>query len=621
MIGKRRLALMVLLFSLLACPTAVLANPGSLPEQMAAAALQQGLDSYAAGRQEDALSQLRGFVIRHPDSPLIAHAYLHLARILYDKKQPRDALLYINRLAAADRVTHQARVIEGSALIASDQAERGIALLQELETADLSTTDQQLRYNALAEGHLRLGRHLTALFFLHRSQPDSRHPDSIAVSRQARQLMRDYLSDAELAEAAFMLAGTAIGADAQLQQALRAQARGDDGQALRQVEKVVQSQIVFPYYQQALELYQQLNGGAWPQRSIGVVLPLSGRFGPFGNLVRRGLDLAVEQWAVNRPGLQLLYRDSQSDTELTRQAVIELAQQGVLAIIGPLTGSAAMAAGEEAQRRRVPLLSLSQRDGVPEMGEMVFRHALTNRMQVEALVAYAMDHRQMSTFATLAPANKQGKEMADLFAQAVIARGGALLGAEEYAETATDFRRQIMRLRGRNPDGPEERGGVREEAPPPFQALFIPDFADRVGLLLPQLPYYGLQDVQLLGINGWNSPELLKLAGRQAEGAVFVDGFFKHSHFPFVREFVESYHEKYGEEPSILEAQGYDAAGILLDVLDNPRVQNREELRQGLQQLRNYPGVTGATSFTTGGEADKTLFLLQVDNGNFLQIN
>jgi ABC-type branched-subunit amino acid transport system substrate-binding protein len=125
----------------------------------------------------------------------------------------------------------------------------------------------------------------------------------------------------------------------------------------------------------------------------------------------------------------------------------------------------------------------------------------------------------------------------------------------------------------------------------------------------------------LLGINGWNSPELLRVAGSSIEGAVFVDGFFVHSPYPFVRTFVDRYFEQFGEEPTILEAQGYDVAGILLGILQNPRVVTREDVRQALSRLRNYPGVTGATSFNLQGEAEKILFLLQVQNGNIVQIN
>ena len=88
-----------------------------------------------------------------------------------------------------------------------------------------------------------------------------------------------------------------------------------------------------------------------------------------------------------------------------------------------------------------------------------------------------------------------------------------------------------------------------------------------------------------------------------------------------MQKFVNSYTKKYKEEPSILEAQGYDAAGIILSLLDRGDVRSREGLRIALSQLRNYPGVTGATSFAASREAEKVLYLLQVKNGNIVQLD
>jgi branched-chain amino acid transport system substrate-binding protein len=105
------------------------------------------------------------------------------------------------------------------------------------------------------------------------------------------------------------------------------------------------------------------------------------------------------------------------------------------------------------------------------------------------------------------------------------------------------------------------------------------------------------------------------------EGAVFVDGFFRYSGYPFVKEFVNRSFERYGEEPTILEAQGFDAAGIMLSLAGRADVRTRDELRRALARLQNYPGVTGATSFDERGDAQKVLFLLQVKNGNIVQIN
>ena len=203
------------------------------------------------------------------------------------------------------------------------------------------------------------------------------------------------------------------------------------------------------------------------------------------------------------------------------------------------------------------------------------------------------------------------------------------MARQSYLPEQTDFRRQVRLLQGLDPNAPDEEekseealpGAPEEEEPPPFEALFMPDYADRISMIAPQLPFYGLEGVQLLGTNGWNDPALVKTAGKFVEGAVFVDGFFRHSPYPFVQEFVEDYYASHGEEPTILEAQGYDVAGILLTLLDDQRVSSRAAVRWALAQMPIFPGVTGATRFDAQGEAVKTLFLLQVRNNVITQIN
>lgn len=84
---------------------------------------------------------------------------------------------------------------------------------------------------------------------------------------------------------------------------------------------------------------------------------------------------------------------------------------------------------------------------------------------------------------------------------------------------------------------------------------------------------------------------------------------------------MADYFNRFGEEPTILEAQGYDIAGIMLTLLNDPGIASREDLRRALSQLQNFPGVTGATRFDLVGEADKILFLLQIQKGVIVQIN
>ncbi|MBE0596651.1 MAG: penicillin-binding protein activator, partial [Desulfuromonadales bacterium] len=476
--------------------------------------------------------------------------------------------------------------------------------------ANLSEADRRLRLQALAAGNSQLGRPLPALFFLYRLLMIS-GGGSEELLREAHALLRDRLSDADLAEAAFLFGGTPIGEDARLQSALRAFSRGDRTEARRLAAEVVRSPVPFPFRRDALLLLERLASDLELERTIGVILPLSGRYGTFGTLVRRGMELAEQ---VHHDGtVRFVFVDSNADPERSARAVTELAAaERVLAIAGPLTGAASAAAAAQAQQERVPLLTLSQRDGLPETGDFVFRNSLTARLQAQTMAQYAVE-RGVTRFGILLPDNNMGKEMAELFAQEVVRRGGRVVAQQSYAENATDFRAQVEMLLGVAP------GTAAERKPrPPFEALFIPDYADRVCLITPQLVYYGLEGVQLLGINGWNSPELLRGSNTFVEGAVFPDGFFRASPDPLVKEFVHLYTEKHGEEPSILEAQGFDAAGILLTLLADPQVRTREALRDALSRLSGYSGVTGSTSFNPLGEAEKRLFLLQVQDGNIV---
>lgn len=576
--------------------------------------LARSLQLYRAGRSEEALSLLRGLVVTEPTAARQAAALLTLGRIYHDLGQYREALLYLQRIPATQR-TPQVQLIEGAVRIAQGEAAAAVPLLKSLEGSGLAPGDERLRLQALADGATRLNQPLQALFFLHRGLAQSQAGEAGPLLQQGHALLQERLREPELAEAAFMFGGSPLGEDARLQLAKRVLARNDPAAARPLLEAVLASGVAFPWQEEARQLLAGLGAGpvVVGARSIGVALPLTGRYGTFGERVLRGMELALELHPLNPP-VQLDIRDTGGDADTAAKLVSALARTPqILALAGPLTGNEAAAAAAQAQKERLPLLTLSQRDGLAETGDMVFRNSLTSRLQVEALLSHAMDEQGLRRFAVLFPENRSGQEFRDLFTQGVRLRGGAVVASQGYAESDTDFRNQVRRLQGVEPNAADP-GKNRAQ----FDALFIPDYADRVALLVPQLAHYGLEQVRLLGINGWNSPNLIRLGGAAVEGAVFVDGFFAASSSPSVRTFVERYLQKYDEEPSILAAQGFDVIGILLAVLETPWVHNRDQMRQVLAQLQNYPGVTGTTSFDSQGDTVKSLFLLQVRDGQIV---
>ena len=76
----------------------------------------------------------------------------------------------------------------------------------------------------------------------------------------------------------------------------------------------------------------------------------------------------------------------------------------------------------------------------------------------------------------------------------------------------------------------------------------------------------------------------------------------------------------YGEEPGYIEATTYDTAAMLFDVISRPEVQTRTAIREGLLNIRDYPGVTGLTTFDETGDALKEISLLQIEDSRFVEL-
>ncbi len=369
------------------------------------------------------------------------------------------------------------------------------------------------------------------------------------------------------------------------------------------------------------------------RRTVGCLLPLSGRYRVYGDQVLRGIQLALSRYGVLKNSeIKLLIQDTGSDPSKAAAGVQELVEQKAAAIIGPLV--TAEAAAVEAQKSGIPIIVLTQKENIAEIGDYVFRNFLTPRMQVEQSVEYAIQTLGLKRFAILHPDEKYGKIFTGLFGDAVVAHGGSVCCVKAYAPDQTDFadvikklagttRQTPQRLKTGEPLQPADKTGDGSDAEKPtvdFDALFIPDAPKHVELILPQLAYHDVEGMYLIGTNLWHHPELAKTCQQFIQKAIIPDGFFPESQMPDVQEFVRIFEDTFGEKPGFVEAVSYDTA-VMLFQLVHRGVDSRSALRRELISIRDFPGVTGKTSFTESGDALKKLYLLRVRGDRFVEIS
>jgi ABC-type branched-subunit amino acid transport system substrate-binding protein len=546
-----------------------------------------------------------------------------IAKICLSEGQKDAALLLLERIPAAEQLPGDTVGVVATQIALGQAVKEGIATLLVIDPGTLEAPERVQRWQALLLGMKGQGEKFNALTVIAQSLPLATDVEREELCRQQQGLLQG-ASASELNSFAGRSGPTALRYDLQTERARRALQAGETAMARQFLGEALNGNLPFCRRSEALQLRDTLEGGVWLRRAVGVILPLQDKFAPFGEAVQRGIDMALAERPPQSLPIAFVVRAASSDPEENRRVVAELGnEERVMAIIGPLTGGAALAAGAEAERLQIPLLTLAQKEGVPEIGEYVFRTALTSHRQVEALARYASEKEGRRRFAILAPENRLGQEFADLFSQAVQRHGGTVVARQGYSDSDSDFRTPIKLLKGENPAIPdanpkESNRLAGRSASLPFDVLFIPDVGERVALIASYLAYYGIENVQLLGTSAWNTPELLQRSARYVDGAVYVVDFYPGSAQPRVRDFVERYSERYGEEPSVLEAEGYDLARLLIGLLEGGAIRSRSELRLALAQVKKFPAISGDLSFDPLGDAVKTPLLLRITNGSLI---
>ncbi len=358
---------------------------------------------------------------------------------------------------------------------------------------------------------------------------------------------------------------------------------------------------------------------------IGALLPLKGRYASFGERALRGVLLAAGVFEQDSgTDVEVHVRDTSSSGGSLEDAVTDMAyNERIAGIIGPLLSVTAEKAAREAQMLHIPIIALSQKEGIPRIGDYVFRNFLTPRQQASAMARYAVEEMGAQRFAVMYPENRYGRTLARLFVSEVISLGGEVAGEVSYQDGQRDFGKELKFLFGiEMTERLEGRRRIREYKPTlEVDALYIPDYYSTVSLIAPYLDYYNVKGIKLLGSNGWNYARLVELADGYIEGAVFVDGFFPESRRAATRRFVERFRKVYGTTPGVIEAQAYDAAMILISsIWSEGGIVDREAVRSRIGSIWNYEGATGDISFDNAGEAEKELFLLAVKEGRIVEL-
>jgi len=337
---------------------------------------------------------------------------------------------------------------------------------------------------------------------------------------------------------------------------------------------------------------------------LGSYMCNTGSFATFGQSSTKAMQLAVEE--LNARGgvlgkkIRLTVEDDQCKPEEAANAARKLIDQDkVLCVIGEVASSNSLAAAPICQSSKTPMVTPSSTNpAVTKVGDFIYRICFTDDFQGLVMARYAAEDLGARTAVIFSDvASDYSKGLSQVFRRTFTSLGGQVLGEESYSQGDKDFRAQLTKFQGLSPD-----------------VLYIPGYYGEVALILLQAHELGLK-VTPIGGDGWDSPKLVEIAGKAAEGGCFSNHYSKDDPNPVVQGFVSSFKAKHNEEPDALAACAYDAIRIVAQALESAGKEDREALREALSEIRDFDGVTGQITIDKDRNAKKSATILTIEDG------
>ncbi len=599
-----------------------------------ASPLDQAKDQLNAGKSAKAIEILEELIDSLPPPAILQEAYLLHATALQHEQQIPEALSVLQQLLEEfpfSPVTNPARILLAElSIVTKDYTQALSQLYLALDYAtdqDSRRTVLQLIRQAELENENPLGAVKAGLNEMMLGDPQQR----LELEQLTQSLILQRLDEVALEELVEDYSTRYPGDIATIRLIELHTARGDEVLAERDIRGFLKRFPTHPYAQTAMALLQSfINKIKVHPHILGVALPFSGPMKPYGtdllNGIRLAITIAKEQWGLSSVGLVV------KDTSLLT-APLKVEMQQLLdefqprAVIGPLLSREIRNIGRLPDDYATPFITPSSTLlNVRQYGSYWFNTAMTSSVQAKRLVEYAMMKLDLHRFGIIHPKTAYGRELADMFGKEVVHSGGEVIAIEEYAEEQTDIAVQLrhmklMDLEQYGLEEPEETrtGEERIVYTPGFDAVFLPGQPVHLAIIAAQLAFFDM-NVPILGGNSWHNPEIFRWAKQDLNGSIFVDGFFLNSPDPSVQMFIQRYRSAYHKEPSLFAVQAFDAATVALETI-RKGAQSGQDVWDQLVRRSDLPALSGFASFSSAGILNRRLYLLEVNNLAFTQLN
>ena len=337
---------------------------------------------------------------------------------------------------------------------------------------------------------------------------------------------------------------------------------------------------------------------------IGYAGGFTGYLAPYDQPSLKGVQLAIDQ--LNAAGgvagmqVELVVKDTRSDTAQAATVAQELVDEGVVAMIVSCDVDPAVASGVIAQAAEIPAASsCASTPTLPAaVGPYMFSNYTADNLQGTVLAQYAREQGHENAYILLSRDTPYTEKLPEYFGEAFEAMGGNVVAVGEYTMGQQDFSAEVTNIKSLEPQ------------PDVIQtSAYEPDFP----AFLKQLRAAGIA-TPVLGSDGIDSPTTFGL-GDVAEGVVFSNAGFASPGSPLA-DYEMAYEAKYGEpNDTVFTATGYDLMMVIAAAVEAAGSTDGQAVRDAWDNLENVAVATGTITYKGQGRVPVRVVALNMVSG------
>ena len=348
--------------------------------------------------------------------------------------------------------------------------------------------------------------------------------------------------------------------------------------------------------------------------TIGIPLPLSGNYAPFGAIMKNSFDMAKD--AVNQAGgiqgrpLEIVYADDKGDVAAAASAFADLMNNAnPVMLVGGYASDPTYRLAKMAEEEQLPfLICTASADKITQRGwKHIFRLNPPISEYTKGLEDFWIK-------------NYKPKTMAIIYENSMFGTTGAIRMIEFCREKAIEIQAHIDYDRNMAAAPGYFRSLLAPLVEEPPDVIYMPSYFEDAVALVKEIRQLGIKTMLCGGAGGFTLEEFIHRVGDAADYLLTASLWSEHVRYPGAAEYYADYKRRYATAPDYHGAEAYSALLVAAAALKRAASFSPRNIRTALDQIYMRTPF-GPVKFYSYDDFERqnsvNTLVLQVINGSF----